>query len=210
MNSIDKADWFILLDSPKCLTNNPQEYRASINESIAVHCHVDAHPSVVAFNWFYNYTPAIHYRHHGKGLQSVLHFTPRDRWDYGPLTCVSRNPVGVAKEACQFQVLPFSMFHANWFNSYFQFLPRLPWPNTSLFLDGIRFENDPEMLVRLWWWPAHGLSFDCDHFKWYRAHLEKYKWFHFAAGQSSQCLYVQRYWSDIESGLHVQRDHCQC
>ncbi|KAH9416709.1 hypothetical protein DERP_012177 [Dermatophagoides pteronyssinus] len=94
-------------NAPRC--RRTETYAVAINETITIVCEVDARPSLVYFNWYHNGTAMSvnHHKYTTRGSQSVLMFMPRDRYDYGQLSCVAQNSIGKTKEPCVYTVIPF-------------------------------------------------------------------------------------------------------
>lgn len=68
-------------------------------------CSVEAHPPVVHIHWLYNGTQHSHLRYNTRGLTSILKYQPRNRYDFGQLTCVAKNAVGEMVTPCHFEVI---------------------------------------------------------------------------------------------------------
>lgn len=104
-------------DAPVCRTAAPVIVGASLDETVRVHCAVDADPRDVRFTWrltnsadTFEVSPQKTGPHNA--TTSELRYQPESDKDYGTLTCWGRNSVGGQTDPCVFRVIPASKYHA--------------------------------------------------------------------------------------------------
>ena len=95
--------------APVCKTSQKILYGAARQESVKIHCTVDADPPEVTFRWAFNssseHLELVNHASEG-GTSSVATYVPRSEIDYGTLFCWGRNAVGSQAEPCVFSVIP--------------------------------------------------------------------------------------------------------
>lgn len=94
---------------PTCRSGQKSVYGASVGETVAISCDVDASPAHVTFTWAHrpagrdvNETAELNFA--GDGTRSWLYFTAGSRGDFGSFTCAGRNSLGKQLEPCVFQL----------------------------------------------------------------------------------------------------------
>ncbi|CAH0774685.1 unnamed protein product [Bemisia tabaci] len=113
-----------ILHSPICRQSHDELVGALKQEKVGLTCNVEADPPAVVFRWTFNHSghsrelPAEYY--HNVGTTSTLNYTPVSDLDYGTLTCLASNSVGVQTRPCVFQVVaagrPFPLFNCTMAN----------------------------------------------------------------------------------------------
>lgn len=97
--------------APVCRTASTVIVGASLDETVRVHCAVDADPRDVRFTWrltnsadTFEVSPQKTGPHNA--TTSELRYQPESDKDYGTLTCWGRNSVGGQTDPCVFHVIP--------------------------------------------------------------------------------------------------------
>ncbi|XP_052133369.1 uncharacterized protein LOC113217719 [Frankliniella occidentalis] len=100
-----------VFDAPVCRSAVPVVVGASLDETVRVHCAVDADPKDVRFTWrltnnadTFEVSPQKTGPHNA--TTSELRYQPESDKDYGTLTCWGRNSVGGQSDPCVFRVIP--------------------------------------------------------------------------------------------------------
>lgn len=96
-----------------CRTAAPVVVGASLDETVRVHCAVDADPRDVRFTWrLTNSVDTFEVSPQRTGSLNAttneLRYQPESDKDYGTLTCWGRNSVGGQSDPCVFRVIPAS------------------------------------------------------------------------------------------------------
>ncbi|PZC81801.1 hypothetical protein B5X24_HaOG212015 [Helicoverpa armigera] len=96
--------------APVCAERRDGElFGALKQETVSLHCSVDANPALVSFHWTFNNSgeqtelPPKLYSSHGH--TSTLNYTPTTDMEYGTLACYGENAVGQQKVPCLFQLV---------------------------------------------------------------------------------------------------------
>ncbi|CAG9565133.1 unnamed protein product [Danaus chrysippus] len=96
--------------APVCSERKDNElFGALKQETVSLHCSVDANPALVSFHWTFNNSgeqtelPPRLYNSHGH--TSTLNYTPTTDMEYGTLACYGENAVGQQKVPCIFQLV---------------------------------------------------------------------------------------------------------
>ncbi|XP_076328672.1 cell surface glycoprotein MUC18-like isoform X2 [Tachypleus tridentatus] len=93
--------------APVCRDGQKTSYAASLNEVVEVICKVDAQPETVNFSWNFNSSaksPEI-FSVNSEGVISTASYIPRQKEDFGVLTCTGQNAVGIQDEPCQYNLI---------------------------------------------------------------------------------------------------------
>ncbi|XP_076335860.1 contactin-5-like isoform X1 [Tachypleus tridentatus] len=92
---------------PVCKKGQKIAYAVTVNELVKVSCEVNADPDDVTFTWSVNNTEGSQelLSFDSSGLRSVARYIPRNKNDFGFLTCKGRNTVGEQIEPCIFTLI---------------------------------------------------------------------------------------------------------
>ncbi|CAM1302386.1 Uncharacterised protein g3247 [Pycnogonum litorale] len=91
---------------PVCKAFQRERYGVSLHETVNVVCEVDADPSDVKFEWTFNNSietmDVINF--FSEKTASTAKYTPRQKSDYGILSCLGSNAAGRQLKPCQFRI----------------------------------------------------------------------------------------------------------
>ncbi|CAB3252849.1 unnamed protein product [Arctia plantaginis] len=96
--------------APVCAERRDGElFGALKQETVSLHCSVDANPALVSFHWTFNnsgeQTELPPKLYSSNGHTSTLNYTPTTDMEYGTLACYGENAVGQQKVPCLFQLV---------------------------------------------------------------------------------------------------------
>ncbi|KPM09406.1 Immunoglobulin I-set domain containing protein 8, partial [Sarcoptes scabiei] len=92
-----------LLNPPKCLDPS-LSFEISFNQTIQIQCNVDAKPPLINFEWLFNGHIINKFQFTQRGMQSILKFSPKIRFDSGEIICQARNLVGEMSQPCHYNI----------------------------------------------------------------------------------------------------------
>jgi len=93
-----------ITDIPVC-KNTPIKatFAMALNETLTLRCTVDAQPTSVSFYWtFNNYELSDNYT--TNGLTSELTFATKSNHDFGIVSCLAKNDLGMQHDPCLFVI----------------------------------------------------------------------------------------------------------
>ena len=98
--------------APSCKPGQKLQYGVSRNEQIRIRCEVDAEPSTdLTFRWTLNTSgsgeTSVEWASFTvNATTSIATYRPESSLDYGTLSCLAQNSIGIQNKPCIYSVVP--------------------------------------------------------------------------------------------------------
>ena len=103
---------YLILVAPSCKPGQKLQYGVSRNEQIRIRCEVDAEPSNdLTFRWTLNTSgngeTSVEWASFTvNATTSIATYRPESSLDYGTLSCLAQNSIGIQNKPCIYSVVP--------------------------------------------------------------------------------------------------------